>query len=467
MNVKYFSIILAVGLVFFAASEYLSADPVPGQIYLKDGKLPRTFRISPVKTSEYAPFKVLYNPVEDLYVAFVMEWDYKGGQVKVFSRVYNHKGRPKGPFMQVLPLLYRYGDSAVSKNFVVWADVCYNSMDNKFLIIWTYQDMDMIYGTELNERGNKEGVSFNLHFMKKQLNQRGSGMFPQIDWQEDKEQYVMGWTYISFDSSNPNNPKNGYYLSTFTPFLTPKKNMKKVKSMRIINRPNLLTSFFAAGDKLLWATTEEIDDTWTRSAFWLTKSNGKNLSPDFTSDAGTKYPGKKFKYGGKVSAGYNPDDDLFLLKWGISDAEYEYKNNSLEIHYRIMDSKGNFIGKEQKLSQVENYLTDGRVTYDQNDGHFLITCAEYKVLDDDSLFSISQLPDNKYRWGGRIWGYQIDNQGKQIGSRIPLTKVFTDAEISLYFDGVTYNAYDDQHFIIYDLGNYVKHTSKAFGLIYK
>jgi len=476
MKVKYISILLATLLVVLGAADYLSAHINPNQIYLKDTKLPRSFRISPVKEATYYPIKVLYNPVEDLYIAFIMEWDYKAGQVYIYSRPYNHKGRPKGPYFKVLPMVYMIRDHAPTQYFIAWVDVCYNTAENRFFLIWTYQDMDGVYGTELNARGNREGINFNIHTMKKPLGKRGSGFYPQIVWMPGKDQYAMGFTYLDFDSHNMNSPKYGYYLSTFTPFLTPKKNMKKVKSLRDISDIKFLSDFKAAGNKLFWVTMEDIDGVWIRPAVWFTKSNGKNLSQVPAFDSGTRYPGKKFKYGGYASAGYNFKDDHMFVHWLVADADFSHDRNSQEIHYRIMDGDGNFISKEQKLPQAENFSGGSFVTYDSTDDHFFLVCAEYKVLSELDFSNPSPIRnnipmrDNKYHWGGRLWGYQIDVQGKQIGSGIPLTKIFTNTDDSLYLDGAIYNSYDDQYFIFYDLDKHLYNaynTSKAFGLIYK
>lgn len=469
MKVNRISILLVFCLLFLGAAEQLFSIPPLGQFFQDEAKLPKSFRISRTKAIPHIPVKVLYNPNEELYVAFIMEYDTKTHSTAIYSRAYNTKRKPKGPFFKLLPFgYYVVKDAAPSKYIVTFIDVCYNPDDNKFFLIWTYNDFDAIYGMELNERGNREGVTTYTFTMKKHLNKYGTGWGPMIRWDAGKGQYVMGWTYIDGSSNNPNNPKNGYYLATFTPFLTPKKAMKKVRSLRIIDTVPFLSEFIVAGNKLLWGTFEEIDDTWRQPVVWLTKVNGKNLSPEPLRDSGPKYPGKKVKHGGEARAGYDPINDQFLLTWNSYEEDSSYITTYKQNHYRIMDSKGNFVGKEMIVPQVENFQSSAFVTYDQNDDHFFLVCAEYRILEEPYVAS-SMLPlfDGKNLWGGRIWGYKIDGQGKQIGERVPLTKVFTDVDTGLSFSGAYYNAYDDQHFVFYYLINYISTTSKAFGLIYK
>lgn len=459
-------------LFLLGTAEYLMSSPGAGQYFSDGEKLPKSFRLSRSKSNLYVPLKVLHNPSEDIYVVFLVEQDIKAQEIFIYSRAYNYKGKPKGPFYKLLPLTYRaFGDNAVTKYFITGADVCYNSTDNKFFIIWNYQDSDGIYGAELNERGNREGVTTYSYQMKKRLNKYGTGWVARIVWMAGKNQYAMGWTYIDASINNPNNPKNGYYLATFTPFLTPKKAMKKVKSMRVLGGHYypFLTAFFAAGDNLFWSALEPLDDTWSNPAVWLTKSNGKNLSPAVLPDTGVKYPGKKFISGTGTKAAYAADDGIYLLTWNSADDLNDVKKTYQQNHYRLMDKKGNFISKEQILNQVENFQSAAAVSYDEADGHFFLVCAEYKVLDELNFTAPSAaiLKDEKANWGGRLWGYKIDKQGNQIGSRIPLTKVFSDVNSGLMFRDICYNASDDQHFVYYYVVDYNTFKSKAFGLIYK
>lgn len=447
------------------AADYISADNGWDQFFTVDAKLPKTFRISPAKASVYMPFKVLHNPAEDIYVAFIWELDYKNQRAVIHSRAYNNKGKPKGPFYQIAPITYYVLDHAPDPYVIMYTDVCYNSTENKFFLIYTYQYYDGIYGLELNERGNREGVTTWTYSMKKRMDKYGSGAYPRIVWMPENNQYAMGWLYFDFTSSSSVNPKNGYQLATFTPYLTPKKTMKKVRSLRTGNEPYPLTTFIVAGSKLLWGTVEGIDDNWLQPVVWMTKSNGKNLTPEPLVDSGVKYPAKKMKYGGEIYAAYNPDEDLFLLTWNSYDASWEENRTYQENYYRIMDGKGNFIGKQKLLPGVENFQSQAGVTYDQNDGHFLITCAEYKVLADAGLPSPIPQQDSKYFWGGKFWGYQIDMQGEQIGSSIPLSKVFTSD--GLYYIGASYNASDDQHILYYYRVDYLAQKSKAFALLYQ
>lgn len=475
MKVQRTAILLIVGILFLGAADHLLAEPLSSQFFQDEAKLPKSFRVSRSKSSIYIPLKVLHNPLEEIYVVFILEQDVKTHEIYVYSRTYNKKGKPKGPFFRLLPIYYRVAADEAPKYTITFVDVCYNPDDNKFFLIWNYSDFDGIYGMDLNERGNREGVTTWTYSMKKRLDKQGTGFSPMIDWDAGKGQYVMGWTYIDLSSNNKNNPKNGYYLATFTPFLTPKKAMKKVRSIRIINTVPFLTEFFVAGNKLFWGTFESIDETWRQPVVWLTKVNGKNLSPEPVQDAGPKYPGKKFKNGGVVRAGYDPTNDHFLLTWNSYEEDSSYVTTYSQNHYRVMDGKGNFIGKEQIVPQVENFQSGAYVTYDLNDEHFFLTCAEYKIFDEPYTASSSPLLDGKSMWGGRIWGYKIDGMGKQIGNRIPLTKVFSDNNTSLgfstgYFNansGAYYNAYDDQHFMLYYLVNNSAYISKAFGLIYK
>jgi len=458
-------IFLVFFVLFLGAADYVKSDSLSSQFFQDDAKLPKSFRISPAKASIYAPRKVLYNPVEDIYVAFTMEFDVKVPEFRVYSRAYNYKGKPKGPFFKLLPMRFpRVLDEAPAKYYIVWVDICYNSTDNKFVIIWTYNDYDGISGMELNARGNREGVETYSFNMKKRLNKPGTGFSPMIGWDSNKNQYLMGWTYVTGSKTNP---KNGYYLSTFTSFLTPKKSMKKVRSMRILNYIPILNEFIVAGGKLFWGSVEEIDKNFSQPVAWMTKMNGKNLSPEMALDAGAKYPGKKIRYGGDVSAGYDSTNNVFLLTWNSYDEGISYNRTYQQNHYRIMDGNGNFIGKEQIVPQVENFQSRAFVTYDQNDDHFFLVCAEYKVLAESNFAAPSPQFDNKNLWGGKLWGYKIDGQGKQIGSSIPLTKVFTDSNAALGFTGAYYNASDDQHFILYAVTNNSTQTAKAFGLIYK
>jgi len=469
MRPKHVLLFLIFSLLFVGMSDYLSAYSQSYQFYLKDGKLPKSFRTSPAKTSNYLPLKVIHNPAEDIYVVFTVEYDSKVKKILVYSRAYNHKGKPKGPFFKILPIITVYKDFAPSTYVISHADVCYNSTENKFFFIWTYDDYDAIWGIELNARGNREGVSTYTYLMKKQLNKRASGLYPRIVWMPEQNQYAMSLTSLDIGSSNPNSPKNGYYLSTYTPFLTPKKNMKKVRSIRIINGVYLLSEFMVAGNKLLWGTVESINEKWKKPVVWLTKSNGKNLTSDWFFDTGVKYPGKKVRYGGDVRAAYDPNNDIFLLTWNAYAESLPSNRTFHENYYRIMDGDGNFIGKEQKLPQVENFQLAADVTFDQADNHFFLICSEYKILGEPFSYapSLSPLLDTKSFWGGKIWGYKVDGQGKQLGSSIPLTKVFTDVDTSMHFNGATYNTSDDQHFFIYYVQKLAEYTSKTYGGIYK
>jgi len=406
----------------------------------------------------------LHNPVDDIYVVFIMEYDYKARGYRIYSRPYNNKGKPKGPFFHVQPITFRTKESAPAVNLIYYVDICYNSTENKFFLIWTYSDRDGIWGMELNSRGNREGVTTYTFTMKKQLNIGSSGGNPRILWMPDKDQYAMAWTFRD-TSSNSISPKNGYYLSTFTSFLTPKKIQKKVRSGRIIHVLNGLSEFMLAGDKLLWGTVEPIDEKWSRPVVWITKSNGKILSPNLAIDSGAKYPGKKLRYGGHVRAGYDPVNKLFLLTWNAYSEVSPIIRKSQKNYYRIMDCDGNYIGRQKILPHVENFQINAEVTFDLNNNHFFVTCPEYKVLYAVSPSSIFQ--DCQASWGGQLWGYKIDSIGKQIGSRVPLTKVFTDVDTSFSFGGAFYNAIDDQHFLIYFTRKYMIYATKVYGLIYK
>lgn len=466
MSIRKLSIVLVFFILLFGAADYLLSGPLAGQFFQDQAKLPKSFRISRTKAIPHIPVKVLYNPVDEIYVAFILEFDLKAQSTALYSRAYNNKGKPKGPFFRVLPVTYRLAaDEAPAKYIISYADICYNPDENKFFLIYTYNDFDGIYGIDLNERGNREGITTWTYTMKKRLDKTGTGFGPMIDW--DGTQYLMGFTYIDGSSSNKNNPKNGYKLSTFTSFLTPKKVMKKVRSMRILTYVPFLTEFIVAGNKLFWGAVEEIDDTYSQPVVWMTKLNGKNLGPELVQDAGPKYPGKKVKNGGEVRAGYDAINDQFLLTWMSYEQDSSYRTTFQQNHYRVMDSKGNFIGKEQIVPQVENFQSGARVTYDQNDDHFFLVCAEYKVLYEPTMPSVSPVFDSKQLWGGRLWGYKIDGQGQQIGERIPLTKVFNDNDSGMGFTGAFYNAYDDQHFVHYYLINYSATKSKALGLLYK
>lgn len=467
MNSKRISLIFAFVFLFIGASELLLSHPISDQLFTDEAKLPRSFRISRAKPSSYSLIKTIYNPVENVYVSFISEWDLQALEMKVYSRRYNSKGKPISNFFKILPITLKQAGPDTASTSIWFPDVCYNFMDNKFLLIWTHFDSDGIYGIELNGRGTREGISSRIFTLKKQLGFRGSGGFPKIVWIAKNNLYALGWLYLYQPNKVDPSPKSGYYLATFTSSLAPRKKMKKVRSLRFIKSVTVLSDFMAVGERLFWFSGEDADAKHERPVIWVTNTKGKILSLSGNSGAGMIYPGKKVKYLEFVHATYDPDSDRFLITWNTADTGMTTERKFQENYFRIMDRKGRFIGKEKKLLQVEPYQSNAQVTFDQEDDHFFLTCAEYKVLYDSDIAPFIPNRDGKSRWGGRIWGYKIDLNGKLIGSRIPLTKVFTDVDTSLYFGEAFYNASDDQHFISYELSNFVLYKQKAFGLIYK
>jgi len=388
--------------------------------------------------------------------------DIQGVSYKVFSRLYNSKGKPLSPFSKVLPVTLKVADHASEHSPILYVDVCYNSTDNKFLLIWISKEYDAIYGIKLNARGNRKGIKSKIFTLKKRSNVFGSAFYPLIVWVPGKDLYAMGFLSVDVWSLPKNMPKNGYYLSTFTTSVTPKNTKKKVKSVKVFHQMFPLTTLLAVGNKLFWGSGEEIDKDWKRPSVWMTKHTGKNLSATPAIRSGVIYPGQKAKYINSVNAAYDPGRDRFLVTWMHSDKDLEMDRISQSNSFRIMNGDGNFIGKEQKVPQAQHYQSQAKVTFDQMDDHFFLVCAEYKILTDAGLASTSSLLDSKLLWGGKLWGYKFNTRGKKIGSRIPLSKVFTDVDLSLSFSGAYYNSFDDQHFVTYYLNNIVTHKSQAF-----
>jgi len=468
MNIKRISIIFVFAFLFLSAADLLSTHPLTGQFFADEAKLPRSFRISRAKSSTYYAIKTVYNPVEDIYVSFISEFDNKTYNVTIYSRQYNKKGKPISPFFKVLPISLKRADSDAAFNFVSHPDVCFNSTNNKFLFIWTLAFFeDEIYGIELNGLGTRQGVTSRIFTLKKEIGVPYSGLVPKIVWMAGKKQYAMGWLYLHHLQGGDISSKSGYYLSTITSSLSTKKTMKKVRSLRYIKTSYILSDFLAVGDKLVWCTGEDVDANYSVPMVWITNNKGKILNLSGNSGAGMIYPGKKVKYLSRVHAAYDPGSDLFLITWNAAESN-EYSGSEFQENYfRIMNSKGKFVGKEKKVLLVEPYQGPVQVTFDQTDNHFFLVCAEYKVLYEKSLVSKPAAPDSKSYWGGRLWGYKIDLRGKQIGFRIPLTKVFSDVDTGLHIARAIYNASDDQHFITYDLYDNVTYKRKAFGLIYE
>lgn len=467
MNSKLIAIFFVFVWLFFGVGDFLLSHPKPAQFFPDAAKLPRSFSISRAKPGVYNAVKTIYNPVEDVYVSFIKELDLKTYEVTIYSRRYNSKGKPVGNFTKILPITLKLAGVTEAGKLIMDTDVCFNHTDNKFLFIWSYFDSDGIYAIELNGRGTREDITSHVFTMKKQLNIRGSGGFSKVVWLAKKNQYAMGWLYLHHLQNNEFSPKSGYYLATFKSSLKPIKKMKKVRSLRLITHVTILSDFLAVGERLFWFSGEDADANHERPVVWVTNTKGKILSLSGSSSGGMIYPGKKVKYLGLVHAAYDPGSDLFLITWDTADNSMTTERKFSENYFRIMTGKGKFIGKEQKLLQVEPYQGIPQVTFDQMDDHFLVTCAEYKVLSDVNTAVFTPGRDGKSHWGGRLWGYKIDLNGKLLGSRIPLTKVFTDVNTSLYFVEAFYNASDDQHFLIYDLSNFVNYKQKAYGLIYK
>jgi len=435
--------ILALLTLYAGSGESRPSSPAGPDI--RSEALPKVVRISPPQAKYFKPIDIVYNPKRNLYVAFYWEIGVKD---TVYSRLLNAKGQAAGAPQK----LWETGRVCISS-----AKVAYAEANDAFLIVLVNR-YNAVVGVPTDGRGKPPSGTATVVAIKPETT-AGHIWNARVQWIPTVNQYAVTWTY----GSTPSDPQNGQYLTVLDDDFNFRVKTKQVRKQTMKNAIHWHDVTVAA-DRLAWNSTEDGPGEGIKPVVWFTDFKGKIQTG--IGAAGMVYPGGSFAAAYPAHAVFDPDRQLLLLRWEVSDHTWLLDVTYRENFYRIMSLTGRFRSPVLRLPRRTSFQFSGNACYNPVEKRFFWACPEY-------ITNYSSSPP-RVLYGGKLWAFYIDSQGnledkagKDRISPIPLTAAEMDPDKILEMSILAHNAKDNSYLVAYDISVQSRNIQDIWGPIYK